>query len=122
MLCTEVIEHTPDPRHSVHELLRVLKPGGVMILTVPNRIWHFSVSVADLLHVRPYAGYENWVSRHDLAQWINEAGGQVERIIGFNLFPLFYKPFYSVLDFADRRLKFLQPLMVNIGVRVKKRR
>ena len=120
IICTEAIEHTPDPRRSVSELLRVLRPGGILALTVPNRVWHFSVSVASLLNIRPYKGYENWVRRRDLHDWVTESGATVERMIGFNLFPLFYRPFYGVLDFADQRLTRLQPIMVNIGIRVRK--
>lgn len=119
VICTEVIEHTPNPRESVHELMRILKPEGVLILTVPHKLWRFSVVVADWLKIRPYAGYENWVGRNELRRWINEAGGTVEQIIGFNLFPLFYKPFYRLLDTADR-YALLYPLMVNIGVRARK--
>lgn len=35
MLCTEVLEHSPEPQLLVNELHRVLKPGGVGLLTVP---------------------------------------------------------------------------------------
>ncbi len=33
ILCTEVLEHCRDPRTAVGEMLRVLKPGGRVILT-----------------------------------------------------------------------------------------
>ncbi len=119
VLCTEVIEHTPNPRQAVAELMRVLKPGGVLVLTVPNRVWQFSVAVADKLGIRPYKGFENWVGWNELEQWIEQENGQLESKIGFNLFPLFYRPFYPVLDLADRYQRF-HPWMVNIGVRVRK--
>ncbi len=120
IICTEVIEHTPDPRASVHELMRVLKPGGILALTVPNRLWLFSVTVANWLKIRPYYGYENWVWLQQLQTWVPESGGIIERTIGFNLLPLFYRPFYRLLDFADEHLSLLSPLMVNIGIRVRK--
>jgi len=119
VVCTEVIEHTPNPRCSVHELMRVLKPGGILVLTVPHQLWRFSVTVANWLKIRPYAGYENWVSRRELELWVEEAGGNIEQMIGFNLFPLFYRPFYRLLDAADH-YRLLYPLMVNIGLRVRK--
>jgi SAM-dependent methyltransferase len=33
----EVIEHVPDARATLHEWWRVLKPGGIAIVTTPNR-------------------------------------------------------------------------------------
>lgn len=35
VLCTEVLEHVPDPARVVQELVRVLKVGGRLILTAP---------------------------------------------------------------------------------------
>lgn len=35
ILCTEVLEHTPEPLTLLAEIERVLKPGGTLIATVP---------------------------------------------------------------------------------------
>ncbi len=35
VLCTEVLEHVPEPVKVLHELGRILKPGGRLILTAP---------------------------------------------------------------------------------------
>jgi SAM-dependent methyltransferase len=35
VLCTQVLEHVPNPGDCLLELLRVLKPGGRLFLTVP---------------------------------------------------------------------------------------
>ncbi len=36
-LCAEVIEHIPRPEILLREIRRVLKPGGALILSTPNR-------------------------------------------------------------------------------------
>lgn len=42
VLCTEVFEHIPYPIETVTEISRVLKPGGILILTAPsNCLRHF---------------------------------------------------------------------------------
>ena len=48
----EIIEHVPDPRQTLREWWRVLKPGGVAIITTPNR--ERLVAVADGLE-SPYS-------------------------------------------------------------------
>jgi len=35
VLCTEVIEHVPEPIEVVKEIARILKPGGKLIMTAP---------------------------------------------------------------------------------------
>jgi 2-polyprenyl-3-methyl-5-hydroxy-6-metoxy-1,4-benzoquinol methylase len=36
VLCLEVLEHVPDPRGVLDSVAQVLRPGGVLILTVPH--------------------------------------------------------------------------------------
>jgi SAM-dependent methyltransferase len=33
VLCTEVLEHLPEPQRAIHDIFRVLKPGGQLLLT-----------------------------------------------------------------------------------------
>ena len=36
VMCSEVLEHVESPEESIQELVRVLKPGGVIALSVPR--------------------------------------------------------------------------------------
>lgn len=116
VLSSEVIEHTPFPRKAVLELCRVVKPGGVLVLTVPNRVWHFSVILANALKIRPYEGYENWIGWWELKRWLREEGMVIEKYRGIHLFPFALKASRPVLRFFDRFGGLLGPVMVNIAV------
>jgi SAM-dependent methyltransferase len=48
VLCTEVLEHVPEPIAAVAEMARILKPGGLMLLTAP---------LGSGLHQEPYHFY-----------------------------------------------------------------
>ena len=41
VFCIETLEHVRDERRTLGELLRVLRPGGSLILTVPNKWYLF---------------------------------------------------------------------------------
>lgn len=43
VLCTEVLEHVVDPVRAVEKLVRLLRPGGTLIITAPfNSLTHFA--------------------------------------------------------------------------------
>jgi 2-polyprenyl-3-methyl-5-hydroxy-6-metoxy-1,4-benzoquinol methylase len=102
VICTEVIEHTMEPRRAVAELARVLAPGGTLVLTTPNRVWHPAIRLATKLRLRPYEGIENWVRFGDLRAWLAEEGIEVRRYRGFNALPFVHPVLYRPNDRLDR--------------------
>jgi SAM-dependent methyltransferase len=75
--CLDVIEHTPDDRATLAELLRVCRPGGYLLVTVPAypRLW--SVHDEANHHYRRY-------SRTALRSAALQAGWELERMSSFN--------------------------------------
>jgi SAM-dependent methyltransferase len=75
--CLDVIEHTPDDRATLAELLRVCRPGGYLLVTVPAypRLW--SVHDEANHHYRRY-------SRVALRTAALQAGWELERMTSFN--------------------------------------
>ncbi len=122
VISSEVIEHTPDPRRAVREMARVLRPGGTLALTVPNRAWKAAVIIANALHLRPYCGLENWPSRRALVRWLQEAGLDVEELFGFHIVPFVFPFLYPAIDWFDRFGGRLAPIMLNLAVRAMKPR
>ena len=56
VVCTEVLEHLPRPKLAVKEIWRVLKEGGLLIGSVPNRtfLWRFRVLSSTCPHEEPF--------------------------------------------------------------------
>lgn len=120
IVSSEVIEHIPDASLAIHELHRVLKPGGTLVLTTPNKVWYFAVWLANAFKLRPYQGLENWISQSRLRRLLTKAGFRIERMHGIHLFPFVTPLVYPVLNFFHRFRYRLGFLMVNTAVRCKK--
>ena len=120
VVSTEVIEHVEDPQKAIKEMFRVLKPGGVLALTTPNKFWHWSVTAANSLGIRPYQGLENWFSWHELQDACKKAGFSVKKTRGIHAFPFVIKQTHSLLNYLDRHQDFLGPIMVNQAIKARK--
>lgn len=117
VISSDVIEHTPNPYNATKELIRVLKPGGKICITVPNRsFWYFSVKIANFLKIRDYQGFENWVHFKEFRKFLIQNNIQIEIYKGIHLFPFvfsFLNPLLYKLDrITDKKLGIL---MVNIA-------
>ena len=60
ILCSEVLEHIPEPAKALDEFARLIKPGGLIIITAP---------FSSLVHMAPYhfcSGFSRYWYEHHL--------------------------------------------------------
>jgi ubiquinone/menaquinone biosynthesis C-methylase UbiE len=100
VLCTEVLEHVPDPAVVVAELARVTKPGGRVIVSIPNevnidrakRLLRKTPILRTLLRTLAAEGNEWHLHEFDLPMLrrIAEGSADIRRLVGIpgRLLPL----------------------------------
>lgn len=67
VLCTEVFEHIVDPMLALREFERILKPGGLLLLTAP---------AASHPHMEPYHYYSGF-TEHWYRYWLPKVGFEI---------------------------------------------
>jgi SAM-dependent methyltransferase len=116
VISSECVEHTPDPARAVGEMLRVLVPGGHLVLTTPNRLWLPVVLAAQRFRLRRFQGNEDFLGVRELRSAVSAAGGTVLRHSGCHLFPWQVPGAKPLLRRLDRFGPTLHRLMINQGV------
>lgn len=118
VILSEVIEHLPDDRAALAEARRVLKPGGVLAITVPNAgyplLWDPLNYVRERLrlgHFRsePWSGiwtdHQRLYSPKGLSRLVRDAGLEVTdvRLETRHSFPFAHHAVYAVGKFLVER-------------------
>jgi SAM-dependent methyltransferase len=71
VLCTEVLEHVPEPAGAIREFARILRPGGELFLSAP---------LGSGLHQQPHHYYGGYTP-HWYRRFLNAAGFEVLRVL-----------------------------------------
>jgi SAM-dependent methyltransferase len=74
VICSEVLEHIPDSHSAVRELVRVLRPGGELVVSVPRYLpERICWALSEAYHNEP-GGHIRIYRRKELQAMLEEAG------------------------------------------------
>ena len=123
VLMSEVIEHLLDWREGVKEMKRVLKPGGIVVISTPNKLSYFNVlcHIKIMMRNKPLDGdHIKEFSRRELVGLLKNYF-EVQDSAYTNYFPLLLpKPVERLIGFktASKFMQFLEVVLSKIiGVR-----
>jgi ubiquinone/menaquinone biosynthesis C-methylase UbiE len=81
VVMTEVLEHLSDPVLALTQLKRVLKPGGWLLMTVPNRDWlRYNWYLNNRKAYQPVD--DKWYRVSEVRGYLEKAGFDIRRITG----------------------------------------
>jgi glycosyltransferase involved in cell wall biosynthesis/ubiquinone/menaquinone biosynthesis C-methylase UbiE len=112
IVCSEVLEHLDDDRLAAREMMRVLKPGGTAIITVPHANYPFNWDPINWMLQRltgkhiggrtPVSGiwydHQRLYTREQLISLMEGAGFEVEEVRGLthSTFPFAHLLLYGI--------------------------
>jgi len=105
VVCSEVIEHTPDPKLAIKQVAEAVAEGGLLSISTPNKMWRWLLTLAHVLRLRDnYQGHENWVSPKEFKECVLKEGFEILHCEGIHTIP--YKLFpKKLLLKLDQRLR-----------------
>jgi SAM-dependent methyltransferase len=74
ILCTEVLEHIPDDRATIREIVRVLRPGGTVAVSVPDQLSESVFWRLSWQYRNTPGGHVHIYSRWEIASKLKDAG------------------------------------------------
>lgn len=108
VLCTQVLRHVSDPLTVLSELTRVVKKGGLVVITTPNKLYKPLAVI--LGKIQKYNGNENWYYPWEIKKIILNLGLELQHEYNFMPFKL-----PSTLSLIERA-PILAPLMLDCGL------
>ena len=115
--CSEVIEHIPDYERAIIELVRVLKKGGKIVITTPNKSSMYATNklysfVVTKIKRKSGHPFDEWKTEKEIVEVLADNGIKIEKKVGICFLP-------GV--FAYKSPKALKNIIVKITSNIEKR-
>jgi ubiquinone/menaquinone biosynthesis C-methylase UbiE len=111
IMCTEVLEHIPDPVAAIKEFARLVKPGGYILITAP---------FASLTHFAPYH-FASGLSRFFYEKHLPENNFTIKDLnLNGNFFEYVAQENRRIKRIADkyagRKLNFIEKIIIHLNL------
>ncbi len=100
VICTEVLEHLPEPEMCIIEIKRVLKGGGRVYITTPMT-WYLHYEPNDYFRFTPY-GLRYLLEKNGFTVITLEPIGGLAAILGMVAFEKFYNLIFKLAFFVPK--------------------
>ncbi len=87
ILSFETIEHMPQPKIFLQELYRILKPGGYLVLSMPNVLWEPAHWLAAIFNIHHSEGPHRFIRHGKMKKWLRRNNFRIIRQKTFILVP-----------------------------------
>lgn len=116
IMCTEVLEHVPNPIQVLHEFKRLLKPGGYLLITVP---------FVSFTHFAPYH-FATGLSRFFFEHHLSELDFAIDNIeLNGNYFEFLAQENRRIKSvakkYAGKNLTFIEKIIIHLNLAVLQR-
>ncbi len=111
-MCTEVLEHIPDPLGALKEFGRLVKPGGYLLITAP---------FTSLTHFAPYH-FASGLSRFFYEKHLPENGFEISDLqLNGNFFEFVAQENRRIKSiaakYAGKKLNIFQKIIIGLNLR-----
>jgi ubiquinone/menaquinone biosynthesis C-methylase UbiE len=113
IMCTEVLEHIPDPLGAIKEFSRLVKPGGYLLITAP---------FASITHFAPYH-FASGLSRFFYEKNLAENGFKITDLqLNGNFFEFVAQENRRIKSiakkYAGKNLNIFQKIIIHLNLRI----